>query len=171
VGVAVVEALKGCGLPSLQLKWPNDLLYDEEKLGGVLLEMVGDATGTCQVVVGVGLNVAMPRDSATEIDQAWTDLATIVGAGELPGRNELLAALLNALLPLLAGFESTGFAPWREAWQELDAHAGKSVILTTGAEKLAGIARGVDERGALQLETSLGMQSIYGGEISLRVAE
>jgi BirA family biotin operon repressor/biotin-[acetyl-CoA-carboxylase] ligase len=171
VGVAVAEALKSCGLPAPQLKWPNDLLYDDEKLGGVLLEMVGDATGTCQVVVGVGLNVAMPRDSATAIDQAWTDLATIVGTGELPGRNELLAALLNALLPLLAGFESTGFSPWREAWQALDAHAGKSVILTTGAEKLAGIARGVDDRGALQLETSLGVQSIYGGEISLRVAE
>ncbi|MEH6571071.1 MAG: bifunctional biotin--[acetyl-CoA-carboxylase] ligase/biotin operon repressor BirA [Halioglobus sp.] len=168
VGVAVAEALKVFGLPPVALKWPNDLLYDGAKLGGVLLEMVGDATDNCQVVVGIGLNVAMPQNVASGIDQSWTDLSRMVGAGNAPGRNELLSGLLNELLPLLAGYQQGGFGEWQDAWQSLDAHAGKSVILSTGTEKTAGVARGVDERGALRLETSLGVQSIYGGEISLR---
>jgi BirA family transcriptional regulator, biotin operon repressor / biotin---[acetyl-CoA-carboxylase] ligase len=171
VGVAISRALEASGLPQVQLKWPNDLLYQEQKLGGVLLEMVGDANGLCQVVVGVGLNVAMPANTAASIDQPWTDLSSIAGGKECAGRNELLAALLNELMPLLADFENSGFGPWREPWQQLDAHAGKAVVLTSGDVQTAGIARGVDQRGALLLESSLGLKPIYGGEISLRAAQ
>jgi BirA family biotin operon repressor/biotin-[acetyl-CoA-carboxylase] ligase len=111
----------------------------------------------------------MPATAAEAIDQAWTDIATITG-GTHPGRNTLLAAVLNELLPLVAGFEAQGFGPWREAWQALDAYAGAPVVLHTGSQRIAGIARGVDERGALQLETVTGIQAVYGGEISLRAA-
>lgn len=168
VGVAVARALTAaCGVAPA-LKWPNDIQHDGAKLGGILLEMSGDADGACQVVVGIGINVAMPQRAGGEIDQAWTDLRTL--APECPSRSALLAALLNTLLPLLNEFEAQGFAPWREAWQALDAFAGAPVVLDTGAQQMAGIARGVDERGALQLETTTGMQSVYGGEISLRGA-
>ena len=167
VGVAVARALASCGLPPVQLKWPNDVLFEGAKLGGILLEMTGDAAGACQVVVGVGLNVSMPQASAATIDQAWTDIDSITGR-EHPGRNALLAALLNELLPLIASFEDQGFARWRDDWLVLDAFAGVPVLLHTGGEPMAGIARGVDWRGALQLETTTGVQSVYGGEISLR---
>lgn len=168
VGVAVARALtQACGVEPA-LKWPNDIQHDGAKLGGVLLEMSGDADGACQVVVGIGINVAMPRGAAGEIDQAWTDLRTL--APDCPPRSALLAALLNTLLPLLNDFETQGFAPWRDAWQALDAFADASVVLDTGARQMAGIARGVDERGALQLETTTGIQAVYGGEISLRGA-
>ena len=172
-GVAVATALEKAGVPQVQLKWPNDILFDGAKLGGILLEMVGDAAGSCQVVVGVGVNVAMPDAMAAPIEQDWTDVATIASAAGVvsPGRNALLAALLNELLPLIDNFEAGGFGLWQESWQKLDAHAGKPVVLTTGSDQLAGIARGVNERGALQLETTLGVQSVFGGEISLRVSE
>ncbi len=112
----------------------------------------------------------MPAAAAGGIDQAWTDIRTFSG-GEYPGRNALLGALLNELLPLLASFEQTGFAPWREAWEALDAHAGRPVVLHSGERQLAGTARGVDDRGALQLETAAGgVQAVFGGEISLREA-
>lgn len=170
VGVAVARALRACGLPEVQLKWPNDVLHEGAKLGGVLLEMTGDAAGACQVVVGIGLNVAMPGEVASGIEQAWTDVSTISG-GQHPGRNALLGALLNELLPMLANFESGGFTAWREEWQNLDAFADKAVVLHTGPRKVAGIARGVDGRGALQFETpGSGIQSVFGGEISLRAA-
>ncbi|PLW81018.1 bifunctional biotin--[acetyl-CoA-carboxylase] synthetase/biotin operon repressor [Kineobactrum sediminis] len=169
VGVAVVRALDRLGLPALQLKWPNDLLFNGAKVGGVLLEMAGDATGRCQVVLGVGINVSMPAAAATTIDQAWTDLASIAGSTPV-SRNALLASLLNELLPLAAGFSATGFTPWQAPWMTLDAYADTAVILHSGEQRQAGIARGIDSRGALQLETSLGVTSIYGGEISLRVA-
>lgn len=168
VGVAVARGLEAMGMPGPELKWPNDLLHEGAKLGGVLLEMVGDATGTCQVVIGVGINVAMPADAAAGIDQDWTDLKAAAGEDGLPSRSDLLASILNELMPMVAGFEACGFEAWRDDWQARDAHADKPVILSTGSDQMAGIARGVDERGALLLETSLGVQSIYGGEISLR---
>jgi BirA family biotin operon repressor/biotin-[acetyl-CoA-carboxylase] ligase len=167
VGVAVARALEAAGLPAVQLKWPNDILHDDAKLGGVLLEMLGDAAGACQVVIGVGLNVKMPPEAARDIDQQWTDIESLSG-GEHPGRNALLAAMLNELLPLAARFAAQGFPPWRAQWQSLDAYDGRSVVLQAGSKKLAGVARGVDERGALLLETDQGRQAVYGGEITLR---
>ncbi|NCF20427.1 MAG: bifunctional biotin--[acetyl-CoA-carboxylase] ligase/biotin operon repressor BirA [Haliea sp.] len=169
VGVGIARALDRLELPPVQLKWPNDILHEGAKLGGVLLEMTGDAAGACQVVVGVGLNVAMPQAAGDAIDQAWTDVRTLAGSTH-PGRNKLLAALLDELLPLVAGFQSSGFAPWRESWQTMDAFSGEEVVLHTGPQQLAGVARGVDERGALLLETGQGVQTVYGGEISLRSA-
>ena len=73
-------------------------------------------------------------------------------------------------MPLVAEFEEQGFAYWRQDWQALDAFCGESVVLNTGGSQVAGVARGVDERGALQLETTTGVQSVYGGEISMRSA-
>jgi BirA family transcriptional regulator, biotin operon repressor / biotin---[acetyl-CoA-carboxylase] ligase len=170
VGVAVARALRACEVPAVQLKWPNDVLYDRAKLGGILLEMSGDAAGSCRVVIGIGLNVAMPQSAAGAIDQAWTDIRSIC-AQSPPSRNRLLAALLDELLPLAADFEQHGFARWRDEWLALDAFAGTSVVLHTGSGQLAGVARGVDERGALRLETTTGVQAVYGGEISLRRAQ
>ncbi len=167
VGVAVARALEQCALPPVQLKWPNDVLHEGRKLGGILLEMAGDAAGTCQVVIGVGLNVAMPAAAGQDIDQAWTDIRTLSGAAH-PGRNALLSALLNELLPMASTFEARGFQAWREQWQALDAFAGKPVILNASGHQIAGTARGVDHRGALQLETTTGVQAIFGGELSLR---
>ncbi|MCP4842771.1 MAG: biotin--[acetyl-CoA-carboxylase] ligase, partial [Halieaceae bacterium] len=151
------------------LKWPNDILYRGAKLGGILIEMSGDVDGTCRVVIGIGINVSMPAAAAGAIDQAWTDIRSI-NAGQVPSRNRLLAALLDQLLPLLAGFEDKGFARWRDDWLAFDAFAGAEVVLHSGNTTLAGVARGVDDRGALQLQTTTGMQSVYGGEISLRAA-
>jgi BirA family biotin operon repressor/biotin-[acetyl-CoA-carboxylase] ligase len=169
VGVAVARALQGCGVPGVGLKWPNDVLHEGSKLGGILIEMQGDVAGPCRVVIGIGLNVAMPAAAAGSIDQAWTDIATVTG-GRQPRRSDLLAAVLNELLPLLADFERRGFAPWRGQWQALDAFADTPVNLHTGSTRFTGIARGVDGRGALLLETGTGLQAVHGGEISLRAA-
>lgn len=170
VGVVVARALAACGLPQVQLKWPNDVLHKGAKLGGILLEMTGDPSGACQVVVGIGLNVDMPENTARDIDQAWTDVSRII-EGARPPRSELLGALLQELLPMLANFERTGFGPWRDEWQALDAFAGERVVMHSGSQQMAGVARGVDGRGALQLETATsGIQSVFGGEISLRKA-
>ena len=73
VGVAVKRALEKSGIEAVQLKWPNDIYVEGKKLGGILLEMIGDPAGQCTVVVGVGLNVAMP-EGWRAIDQAWTIL-------------------------------------------------------------------------------------------------
>ena len=164
-GAAAVEELApAC---RVQLKWPNDLLAGNDKFGGVLIEMSGDADGPCRAVVGMGLNVCMPAEAAAVIDQPWTDLAALAG-GAPPSRSLLLATVLGRVLPLLAGYGGAGFAPWQARWEALDAFAGAPVQVLAGETRLAGTARGVDERGALRLETPTGLRPIHGGEVSLR---
>ncbi len=168
-GVAACAALARLGLRDVSLKWPNDLLRRRAKLGGVLVEMRGDAAGPCSAVLGVGINSRMPAAAGAAIDQAWTDLASASGCAP-PPRSQLVALLLDQLLPLLRDYGQSGFAPWRERWMALDACAGQPVTVLGGGREVAGIARGVDAGGALRLETALGMRRVHGGELSLRGA-
>lgn len=169
VGVAVSDALASSGAPGIQLKWPNDLLHGGRKLGGILVELQGDAQGPCRVVLGVGINVAMPEDASPAIGQPWSDLSAICG-GQAPPRSHIAAALLNSCLALLADYSDQGFAHWRQPWLERDAFADAPVTVSSGSHKVSGIARGVDEHGALLLETAQGVSSMAGGELSLRRA-
>tara|TARA_B110000444_G_scaffold219160_1_gene219143 strand:- start:1485 stop:2057 length:573 start_codon:yes stop_codon:yes gene_type:complete len=168
IGVAVCEALEELGLLELKLKWPNDVLFKGRKLAGILLEMVGDAAGPCQVVVGLGVNLKMPAKSGQEINQEWTDITNVPG-GKKIDRNKLQAALLNSLLPALQRFKSKGFSSFRERWVMRDAFVGQSVVVIIGERKISGHALGVDEHGALLLGTAEGVKKFNGGEVSLRV--
>lgn len=167
VGVALVEALTDLGVREVQLKWPNDLLWQGRKLAGILLEMSGDVSGRCQVVVGVGLNVRMAPASATGIDQPWVDVASICPD---VSRNQLVAAVLNRLLPLLNSYARCGFAAYRETWEALHAYQNCAVDIHAGRTVVSGIVRGVSPVGALYLEVNGELQEFSGGEISLRVA-
>lgn len=169
VGVAVKRAAEACGLKGVSLKWPNDVLVGQSKLGGILLEMTGDPAGFCQVVVGVGLNVAMPIEGAEEITQRWTDLQK--AGGNKPSRNKVASVLLNELLALLGDYQSVGFEKYREEWQANDAFKDQPVKLVTPNQEVTGMARGVAENGALRLEVDGEVRSFNGGEISLRGAD
>lgn len=72
VGLAVLSALRGAGIPDAGLKWPNDVLVGNKKIVGILLELVGDPADVCHVVLGIGINVNMRV--ASEVDQAWTSV-------------------------------------------------------------------------------------------------
>lgn len=167
VGVAIVRALSAMGVSDVGLKWPNDVYWQGRKLGGVLLEMVGDAAGRCQVVVGVGINVNMPRQAAPEIDQPWCDLGVV--CGHKVSRNQLAAEVLSNLLTVLSQFERDGFAAFRAEWSALDCIAGKPVVLYMGERMLLGTAAGVGDAGALAIDTDTGRQWFHGGEVSLRL--
>lgn len=170
VGVALCRVLEQRGLTEVALKWPNDVLWRGRKLAGVLLEMTGDPAGQCQVVVGIGLNLAMPRSGGERIDQPWADVREACAAENvaLPGRNGLAADLLNELFPLLADYHLSGFEAYRLAWQKRDAFAGRQVRLQTQRSELLGVARGVDASGALRLEVEGKERSFHGGELSMR---
>jgi BirA family biotin operon repressor/biotin-[acetyl-CoA-carboxylase] ligase len=170
VGVAVARALAASGLDEVQLKWPNDVLWRGRKLAGILLEMIGDAAGHCQVVVGIGINVSMgPESEGGLIDQPWTSASA--AAGHSISRNQLLANLLSELLPLLERFAENGFVEFRDAWSGLDAMRGKDVSLHAGDQIIVGRAAGVAENGALAIETAAGCQWFHGGEVSLRLLD
>ena len=166
VGVAVVEALESLGYPGVELKWPNDLYYQGRKLAGILVEMSGSAGASCNLVIGVGLNLAMPSREGEKIDQAWSELRHI--QPELVDRNQLAACVLLHLQQAMQTFEQTGLASFVESWNRLDHFAGQPVKLLMGEQVIRGIARGIDDRGALRLETEEGIKFYLGGEISLR---
>jgi BirA family biotin operon repressor/biotin-[acetyl-CoA-carboxylase] ligase len=166
VGVALVRALQEVGAEGVGLKWPNDVLWQGKKLAGVLLEMTGDPSGVCQVVVGLGVNMSLAEVAAESIDQPWVDVATIVPN---VSRNQFTVSLFNHLLPLLAGFSVVGFSQYRAEWESLHVYSGCQVELVFGAgESVSGTALGVTETGALRLEVAGAEQVYSGGEVSLR---
>ena len=166
VGVAVAEALREAGYPQVRLKWPNDLLADGRKLGGILIELRGEAMGPCDAVVGIGINVRMPPGERG-IDQPWCDLASLAPP---PGRNALAARLLDHVLPALAQFDRDGLAPFAPRWAAFDALAGRPVRLHQGGQASDGIALGIDTSGALRVRHADGERAWHGGEASVRDA-
>ncbi len=170
IGVAVARALHTLGMTKVGLKWPNDLLWDWRKLGGILLEFGGESSGPCHVVAGVGVNVAMPESAREAIDQPWTDLRSILGPNGI-SRNRLAARVISEMLKACVRFEQQGFSPPPE-WRELDVTLGQHIILQLpNNTHITGISRGIDNSGALLLETATGIQRFLGGEISLRLTE
>ncbi|MDM3870581.1 bifunctional biotin--[acetyl-CoA-carboxylase] ligase/biotin operon repressor BirA [Porticoccus sp. W117] len=169
VGVAVKRAVASLGISGAQLKWPNDILFNGKKVAGILLEMIGDPAGFCQVVVGIGINIDMPESKGADIDQSWTDLRRV--SGQSVSRNQVVVALLNELLPMLASYQKKGFCHYREEWQGSDAFRGQPVELVMAKNSISGIANGVSETGAIGLLVEGEQRYFNGGEISLRGAQ
>lgn len=164
VGVVVAETAVRLGVPGVALKWPNDILAGERKLGGILIELAGELDTRCTAIVGIGINGALP--SNVDIDQPYTDIFKETGLR--PDRNVWAGALLVALLDMADEFREQGFSAFTERWQHLDAFAGREVLVLQGKEPVEGVARGVSPRGALQVETPEGIREFHGGEVSLR---
>jgi len=161
VGVVIVRAMSSFNLPDISLKWPNDILMEGSKLGGVLIEVVGDHAGPCRAVIGVGINVNMP-DQELEIDQPWADLKNV-------SRNQLAAFLIRELTEMLVSFESDGLKAYMKEWQQLDAFNGKMVSVISGQNIVSGRCCGIADNGALVVDVDGVKQSMHGGELSLRL--
>jgi BirA family biotin operon repressor/biotin-[acetyl-CoA-carboxylase] ligase len=167
VGVSLVRSLKAMALPDVQLKWPNDVLWQQRKLGGILIESVARPAGGISAVIGIGINLRLLKPVAELIDQPAADLEA---AGLHVDRNELLARVLCDLSDVLGTLSREGFAPLRPEWQRLHAYQDKMVTIEMDGEmQLTGIALGVDETGALLVQTAEGTRAVHSGEMSLRL--
>ena len=167
VGIALVDALESLGCSELQLKWPNDLLWRERKLAGILIEMVGDAAGPCAAVVGFGINLAMSPGMREQIDQPAVDLQEIAGDRSI-ARNTVTARVIAAVINVLQGYEARGFSHYQQRWEQLDCWQGQQVEVNYGGTQVSGEHCGVDSEGSLKLKTAQGIEIHSGGEISLR---
>jgi len=167
VGVALIRALRGLGIESAQLKWPNDVLDERgAKLAGVLIEAQGEMLGPSAVVIGIGLNLSLPRYVSQLIGRPAAGLTEM--HDKVPDRNQLLAALLLALGDILREFGEYGFAALCQEWERHHAFQDRPVrISLPDSSQLVGIARGVTDEGALTLETDGTMQILHAGDISL----
>ncbi|NLY59387.1 MAG: biotin--[acetyl-CoA-carboxylase] ligase [Gammaproteobacteria bacterium] len=167
VGLVLVETLENCGFRGCGVKWPNDILLNGRKLAGILVEIAGDLTSDCVAVIGVGINVLMKQPESA-IEQAWTSL--LLSRQDAPlDRNRLVGEFLRRLLAAIDEFRLQGFAPFVDAWQQRDVWRGLPVRVQAGSSSWNGLAMGVDERGALRLETAEGEMLLHGGEVSLRL--
>lgn len=167
VGLGIAGWVRSLGGNGVCLKWPNDVLFERRKLGGVLLEMSEEKTGGCYVVIGVGINVSMPLSEGRDIEQAWTDMASVLAEG-LPSRNRLAAGLAESILEAVLSFELRGLAGLEQAWRDYDCLRGSHVTLHFPTMEKSGRVIGVDSRGRLRLECD-GVEEVYSsGEITLR---
>lgn len=172
-GMMVVDALAGLGVPGLAIKWPNDVVAQQKKLAGLLLESVALPTGDAQsrraMVIGIGLNVAMPVDWTGPADRAWTDLASLCGAA-CPDRLAVAAALLDAVAAGVLSFEKGGFVSYHQQWSGYDALTGQTVCVTIKGSETQGLACGISEQGALRVMTADGcLHEVVCGEASVRM--
>ena len=169
VGVATARALARAGAHGIGLKWPNDLWFEDRKIGGILLELRAEAGGPAYVVMGVGINVALSAGARAQIEATGTPVAAVADACTgVPSRNFIAGAIIDELLGMLVTFEREGFAAYREAWSALDVLRDRPAQVLTGNAGLIGTARGVTAEGALRLETGDGVREIISGEASLR---
>jgi len=169
VGVAIARALQRAGASGVGLKWPNDIWFDDRKMGGILIEVRAEASGPAHVAIGVGLNVKLSSAMRAQIEALGVEAAAVADACSAPpSRNFIAGAIIDALLSMLADFERDGFSGFREAWTALDALRDRPAQVLMGEAVICGTARGVDAQGALLLERDGRLQEFVSGEVSLR---
>jgi len=168
VGVAVANALKDLGIPA-QLKWPNDLLLDGQKVGGILCESISYERQT-YVVIGIGLNLNGIEQVDALGGAGAANLAQACGVQSLPNAQELLRVLVKSLLTCLEEAQTQGFAACHARFQSLDAWQGREVyVLDSGHVVHEGRALGVSEKGSYLIQTPTGIAEVWVGDVSLRV--
>ena len=173
MGVQAADALREAGAVETMLKWPNDIVWRHRKLGGLLIQLKLEAGGAASVVVGLGLNVALPADArerlATSGAAPVADLREAC-SGDPPGRNALAGRLAGALCEGLDRFGREGYAPFATRFAELDSLAGAQVRVSQATGSIEGRALGADRDGALRIEVGARVERFLAGDVTLRPA-
>lgn len=168
VAIGAIEALQDYGIKEkLMLKWPNDILWNQRKLSGILIEFLAEAPNIYSAVIGIGINVNMPKEAEREINQPWCDIAQITNS--VPSRNKLAGILISKILDTLEIYQQQGFKPFVKKWEELDICHQKHVNIITPTEIISGTGKGIDDHGCFLLQKDDGkIQTFAAGEVSLK---
>jgi BirA family biotin operon repressor/biotin-[acetyl-CoA-carboxylase] ligase len=168
VGLACAKALAARGTAGVGVKWPNDLQCDGRKVGGILIELQGDALGPSAVVIGIGLNVRLPAGLAEAVDQPVTD---ITSAGGSDDRNALLAAVLAELAAGIDRFQAGGFAALADEFARWHVLRDRDIVVSLpDGSRVEGRVTGTASDGALLVDTASGARRFHGGEVSVRAS-
>lgn len=172
IGVCALRALTALGMRNATLKWPNDLLLAERKLGGVLIDLRAESAGPAYVVIGIGLNIQLGEGILKRIAAAGLPATDLSSAGlTAPSRNVLAAGLIGASMRGLEEFERQGLRPFIEEWRSADALRGRPVdVKAAEGTTSRGLARGIDVHGALMVETPEGVRRFISGDVTVRPA-
>jgi BirA family biotin operon repressor/biotin-[acetyl-CoA-carboxylase] ligase len=172
-GIGAVRAIRRTGLAAAGLKWPNDILFHDRKLGGILVETRVTPSGFGIAVVGIGINVAWPPFLSTFGDplgdpgQPHTDIRTALGREV--SRNALAAGVISEVSQALHAIEDHGFETLRAEWAAYDLVVGRPVRVLSSEGVVTGEARRLDPSGALIVAVGRTLWRFHSGEVSLRL--
>ena len=152
--------LQDLGFPQVLIKWPNDLIYHDKKLGGILIEQDYNKQ-TSTVIIGIGINAAIAPGAP--IDQDWIDLLSI---NSNFSRETIIIQIIQALLPTLNNIKQQNLL--NEYWHKFDWLNQQAVVVKSGRNSICGIAQGINPDGSLRVKTNNAIQNIYSGDCSLR---
>jgi BirA family biotin operon repressor/biotin-[acetyl-CoA-carboxylase] ligase len=167
IGASVADALDGLGIRGIGLKWPNDIVIGDGKVGGILVEVLPQKTESVTVVVGIGLNVDF--QGASELAGISSSLGRVTDLASccdrLPIRSEISTKLIECVFNTMARFATDGFASFIDTWQRFDWLRGQRIRIELTDELVPGVARGIDVDGTLILETETGRRRIVSGSV------
>jgi BirA family biotin operon repressor/biotin-[acetyl-CoA-carboxylase] ligase len=170
-GIGAIEALQKLGIEGIMLKWPNDLVLSDSKLGGILTEVQQQGDAALTVIAGLGLNLDLPDDFEIGGDSEWAGrVASLVQAvSELGATEVLAAAIIDGMCASFVEYEQAGFAAFADRWPATDWLAGRELSVDTGEQVLQGKGCGIADDGALLLTSSDGAtERVVSGSIVLR---
>jgi len=168
MGVAMARALHAEKITNVGLKWPNDVVVMNKKIGGILLEVRGEASGPVDVVIGIGMNYELAEEFNSNIDQAVTDICS--HTEQRLSRNNLVATLLSNVFEILEGLSRDQSSNLLNEWRALDCYAEQRVKLFLPNEEIEGVLKGVDDQGLLLMSVGGEVKRYTSGEISLRMS-
>lgn len=168
--LCITEELNKLYSLDIKIKWPNDLLANDDKVAGILIDVAGESAGQCKVVIGLGLNVSQVDWSKGNSEgYRWQDLCAL---GVKANRNQLVAKLINAQVDMLKEFELSGFESLTERWNKLNSFASRQVRVGSGENYVAGQMVGVDKSGALLVDALGGVRHLINdSNLSVRLVE
>ena len=170
LGVAIAEGLEAFVADRVELKWPNDLVAKDRKLGGILVETSTQGGADARVVAGLGVNIRVSEEQrdlvAREVGMAPAGLSEL-NLRKAPEHNALAGIMISAIAGVLETHAADGFRRWADGWKRRDWLAGKRIEARCGADRHVGMAAGVDSSGALLLKESGGERRILSAEIRL----
>ena len=162
-GVATARALRSLGALEASLKWPNDLLVRDQKLGGILIETRAQGAAV-RAVIGIGINCRATPGLEARLRRRITALEDVVAPA--PARNAVAARVLEHLLEALESFEANGIDAFRNDWLAMHAHEGRRLrVRLADGRVVAGVAEGLAEDGGLRLRTRSGLRAVRSGRV------
>jgi len=173
IGVCASTALRRLGLEGIALKWPNDLIACDRKLGGILIETRTEPGEAVYAVIGIGVNLALGDLTRHNIESTGTepiDVRELERSQQAAPVSEgiIAARLIEAIVEGLMEFSVKGFGAFVTEWNARDALRGRPVLVRHHHGETRGVARGIDPSGALLVETPHGQQRFLSGEVSVR---
>jgi len=145
VGVAIAETLEVLGLKGHGIKWPNDIFWQQAKMGGILLETTNQ---NAKVVIGIGLNLHLSQKDILQIDQAAVSLDEAMKEQAF-SKNELVITLIKRLCFHLERFKNLNIERFIESWKHWNILAGQTVSIMHQGKKLKGEIIGIDNQGRI----------------------